>query len=88
MSLLNEKILRLPQVISITGLSPATLARYEQADKFPRRRKIGVRAVGWLESEIVGWLNQQPTYCDSKGSNGALRDVTGYISDRKDITHE
>jgi predicted DNA-binding transcriptional regulator AlpA len=25
-------------------------------NRFPRRIKIGVRAVGWLEDEVQGWL--------------------------------
>nr|ART37181.1 D478 [uncultured bacterium] len=27
--------------------------------QFPRRVKIGVRAVGWLESEVTAWLESR-----------------------------
>ena len=31
----------------------------EAAQRFPRRIKIGLRAVGWIEREVQGWLADQ-----------------------------
>ena len=31
----------------------------EAEQRFPRRIKIGVRAVGWIEGEVQEWLTQR-----------------------------
>ncbi len=56
---MNDQIIKLSEVIRITGLSYASIARYEKAGKFPKRRKLGGRAVGWLSSEINQWITKQ-----------------------------
>ncbi len=53
---MSDKILRLPELVRITGLSASTIWRREKEGSFPRRRKISVRAVGWLDSEIEAWM--------------------------------
>ena len=55
------KIISGNQVTALTGLSHATLWRYEQAGTFPKRRQLGTRRVGWVESEIREWLESRPT---------------------------
>jgi len=53
------KILRLPAVLSRTGLGRSTVYLYISEGRFPRPISLGPRAVGWLESEIDTWLEQQ-----------------------------
>ncbi len=55
------KILSSNIVIELTGLSRVTIWRYEQAGIFPQRRQLGTRRVGWVESEIMDWLESRPT---------------------------
>jgi prophage regulatory protein len=50
------KILRLPQVCEVTGLRRSMIYQMEADLRFPKRVKIGVRAVGWLEKEVNAWL--------------------------------
>lgn len=50
------KVLRLPQVCEMTGLGKTMIYRLEAADEFPKRIKIGLRAVGWLEVEVKSWI--------------------------------
>ena len=52
------KILRLPEVIARVGLKRASIYRYISEKQFPKSVRIGVRAVGWLEHEIDGWLQR------------------------------
>jgi len=33
--------------------------RLESEGRFPRRIKLGVRAVGWIESEIEAWIRKR-----------------------------
>lgn len=49
-------VLRRPSVQERTGLYGATLDRLERAGRFPRRLKLGPRAVGWLERDIARWI--------------------------------
>jgi prophage regulatory protein len=39
----------------------------EAEQRFPRRIKIGTRAVGWLEGEILSWLSARIE--SSRGQN-------------------
>lgn len=53
-------LLRKPEVIRQTGLSDATINRMVKANSFPRPRRIGLRAVAWLQSEIDDWKLSRP----------------------------
>ena len=50
------KFLREPQVAILTGLSKSTRWRLEKCGKFPKRRQLSTKSVGWLASEIDGWI--------------------------------
>jgi len=52
----QDVILRMPDILKITGLSISTIWRFEKKGIFPKRRKIGLRAIGWKQSEIDEWL--------------------------------
>jgi len=50
------QILRLPQVCKVTGLGRSMIYQLEAERRFPHRVRIGLRAVGWVESEVQAWL--------------------------------
>lgn len=52
-------ILRLPDVKKRTGLSRSTIYLRISNDVFPKPISLGGRAVGWLDSEIDGWIQKQ-----------------------------
>lgn len=52
-------ILRLPAVKTRTGLSRSTIYLLVSQDRFPKPVSLGMRAVGWVESEIQEWLQRQ-----------------------------
>lgn len=52
----NERILRLPEVRSRTGLSRSSVYEKMKANTFPRQRKLGSWIVGWYETEIDEWI--------------------------------
>ena len=54
-----ERFIRLDTVIMLTKLSRATLWRMEREGRFPKRVKIGLRAVAWRESDIREWLDRR-----------------------------
>lgn len=52
----KEHILRLSDVKKRTGLSRSTIYLSVNNGIFPRPINLGVRSVGWLESEIDAWI--------------------------------
>lgn len=50
------RVLRRPDVERITGLGRSTLYERAEAGTFPRPINLGGRAVGWIESEVMEWL--------------------------------
>ena len=51
-------IVRLPAVMAQVGLSRSTIYLRISERKFPRSISLGGRAVGWVQSDIQGWLEQ------------------------------
>jgi prophage regulatory protein len=39
--------------------SPQHIARLEAAGKFPKRVQLGQCRVGWIEQEVLDWLNER-----------------------------
>lgn len=57
---MTERIIRRTEILALTGLSPSTLDRLERRGEFPRRRRLGPNAIGWLSSEIEAWIAGRP----------------------------
>lgn len=53
-------LLRRPEVEKRTGLSRTTIYRLMDEDRFPRPRRIGIRAVAWQQHEIDAWQASRP----------------------------
>lgn len=53
---MTQKIIRITQVKERTGLSRSTLYSLIKEKKFPAPVAISVRAVGWLSSDVDGWI--------------------------------
>jgi prophage regulatory protein len=64
-----QRILRLNQVREVTGLGRSFIYQLQAQDLFPRRIKIGVRAVGWIESEVHQWVAKR--IAQSREANGS-----------------
>jgi prophage regulatory protein len=56
---MSERILRRPAVENRTGLSRSSIYLKISEGTFPKPVSLGARAVGWLESEVDGWLDRQ-----------------------------
>ena len=59
------RLLRRPEVESLTGLSRTRIYEEMTADRFPRPVKTGLRSVAWVESEIEHWQRQRIAERDS-----------------------
>ena len=50
------RILKLKEVLNRTGLGKTTLYALIGNGDFPQQIPLGLRAVGWLESEVDAWI--------------------------------
>ena len=57
---LLDRLLRLPEVKTRTGLGRSSIYRLVATGSFPRPRKLAERAVAWRESDIQTWIDTRP----------------------------
>ena len=53
------RILSKRQVSEMVLYSPQHIARLEKAGNFPKRLRLGPNRVGWLEDEVLGWIDDR-----------------------------
>lgn len=53
------RILSKRQVKELVLYSPQHIARLEAAGQFPRRVQLGQNRVGWVEDEVLDWLQKR-----------------------------
>jgi predicted DNA-binding transcriptional regulator AlpA len=51
------RLMRIREVLQLCGLSRATLYREIKLHSFPAPVKLSARSVGWLQDDVVQWLN-------------------------------
>jgi prophage regulatory protein len=56
----TAQIIRFPELRRRVALSRTTIWRLEAAGRFPRRRRLSERSVGWILSEVEAWLAARP----------------------------
>ena len=54
MKVLSKKALR-----ELVLYSPQHIARLEKAGLFPKRVQLGPNRVGWIEGEVLNWLEER-----------------------------
>lgn len=55
----TNKVLRVDQVMEVTGARKSTLYLWMKQGNFPRQIKIGPKAVGWLHSDVQAWISSR-----------------------------
>jgi len=50
------KIIKLPRVMEMTTFCRTTIYRLIEKGKFPKQIKLAERSSGWLESEVLNYL--------------------------------
>ena len=63
--------LRRKQVEMRTGLSRSTIYQYMKDGIFPKPVPLGPRAVGWLESDVSGWISNRVKIARDAGRQSA-----------------
>ena len=67
------KLLRLPDVLARVGVSRSTLYLWVSKGRFPASIPLGERAVAWLESDVIAWIERKADEAES----AALRSQPG-----------
>lgn len=52
----NCRLLRIPDVMALTGLPKSTIYLKVKNKEFPAQVQIGARSVAWVESEVNDWI--------------------------------
>lgn len=55
----NVRIMRIKEVMRVTGYSRSSIYNFMVAGTFPKCKKIGERAVGWNSYEVQNWVNEK-----------------------------
>ena len=54
---MGDQLLKLDEVLALTGLSKSTLYRLVERGEFPRPVKLSPRVARWRAEEVEGWVN-------------------------------
>ncbi|ATF50731.1 AlpA family transcriptional regulator [Citrobacter werkmanii] len=63
---IQERFLRLPEVIHQCGLSRSTLYDLIARNAFPAQVSLGGKNVAWLQSEITAWMAERVAHRNRK----------------------
>jgi prophage regulatory protein len=61
-----DRIVREKECKQLTGLARTTRYMMERAGKFPSRRQLGGRSMGWMLSEVMEWLSSRTKITSDK----------------------
>ena len=64
------RLLRLPEVCALVGLSRSPVLRRVAEGLFPRPVSLGARAVAWRSTDVAAWIESRPV-ASGGGLNGA-----------------
>ena len=62
MNTISQRMLRLPEVRDITGVSRSSIYKWMDEGKFPLPRKLSERAIAWDSREIAKWVDSRPVH--------------------------
>ena len=69
MAIQGDKLIRLREVLGLTGLSRSTLYLKMGNGTFPESVQLGERVVAWWEGKVREWMASRP----KSGTRGASR---------------
>lgn len=60
----QERFIRLPEVIHLCGLSRSTIYDLISREAFPKQISLGGKNVAWVQSEITAWMADRIADCN------------------------
>lgn len=82
-----DYLLRMPDVVKATGMSPSAIYKRIKAGSFPEQRKTSPGASGssaWLSSEVQAWIDSRPTAtreCEAAASPATKKRKLGVVDE-------
>ena len=61
------QMIKINEIVKITSISKTTIYRLMKLNRFPKSRKLGLRAVGWVRYEVEDWLQSCVRYKNKSG---------------------
>jgi len=55
----QERFIRLPEVMHLCGLSRSTIYDLISREAFPKQISLGAKNVAWAQSEITAWMAER-----------------------------
>ena len=55
----DTRLIRLPEVMAICGLSRSSVYAYTKRGEFPSRVKITRHASAWVRAEVLAWVENR-----------------------------
>ena len=55
----RDRLLRLPEVVAVTGLGKSTIYDLMRAGRFPKNIVLSRRCAAWPESSVLSWIQAQ-----------------------------
>ncbi len=56
----GNRIIRLPEVLRLTGQSTSSVYRGVKRGSFPPPVALGANSVGWHLRDVVAWIEERP----------------------------
>lgn len=63
----RDRLLRLPEVESATGLKKSSIYSLVKAKRFPQPVRISARCTAWPESQVLQWVQQKISEASAGG---------------------
>lgn len=57
---MTDRIIRIRDVIAMTGLSRSSIYSLIKSSGFPAQVKLSTRSAGWFHSEVQKWVETRP----------------------------
>lgn len=67
----NQRYITQAELIERIGLSASTYRTLEKEGRFPKRRKLSMRAVRWWLPEVEAWLRNPEGWQASQANSAA-----------------
>jgi prophage regulatory protein len=55
----HTRVVRMRELTKLTGLARSRIYQMQAEGQFPRGIKLGARSVGWIELEVLSWIEQR-----------------------------
>jgi len=62
----NNRLLRLPEVRALVGLSTTTIYTRMSRGEFPKPISLGGRLVAWVQADIQTWIDEKISQTEQK----------------------